>query len=171
MSAVLEKEQFAPPTTYEDWLNCFDMLRVSTSVDNGVAMTIANGSFINRGYIATQFQHKLAETINEMLNKRITRFLKDLNLLISFNELSDIVPLFVKLRNEINKCLFFTELSFLDKNVKHELEESVKTQMERFWDDTVMFLHKQTLEIYNTDLEDSLFLIRRIELFPKTVHR
>lgn len=168
MSTLLEREQFTPPSTYEEWLNCFDLLRLSSSVDSGVAMTIANGSFINRGYIAVQFHQKLAETINEMLNKRISRFLKDLNLLISFNELSDIVPLFVKLRNEVNKCLFFTELGFLDANVKRELEESVKTQMGKFWNDTIMFLQRQTLEIYNTDLEDSLFLIRRIDLFSKT---
>jgi len=169
MSAVLEREHFTPPTTYEDWLNCFDFLKQSSSVDSGVAMTIAKGSFINRGYIAGQFQQKLVETINEMLNKRTARFMKDLNMLISFNELSDIVPLFFRLRNEVNKCLFFTELIFLDANIKCELEQSVKTQMENFWNDTVMFLQRQALEYYNADLEDSLFLIHRIRLFSETV--
>jgi len=169
MSSVLNSEQLTPPITYEDWLNCFDLLRVSSSVDNSVVMTIARGTFISRGYIVVKFQQKLAETINEMLNRRIGRFLKDLNLLISFNELSDIVPLFVKLRNEINKCLFFTGFGFLDINVKRELEESVITQMEKFWDDTIVFLKKQTLDFYNADLEDSLFLIQRIKLFTKTI--
>lgn len=157
-----------PPATYEDWLNCFDLLRKNSFVDDEVAMTIAKGSFRNRGYIAAQFQQKLAETISEMLNNRITRFLKDLNMLISFNELSDIVPLFVKLRNEVNKCMFFTELSFLEPNIRYELEQSVKIQVENFWNDTIMFLQRQTMEFHNADLEDSLFLIRRINLFPKT---
>jgi hypothetical protein len=167
MNAVLEREQFAPPATYEDWLNCFDLLKLSSSVDNSVAMTIANGSFINKGYIATQFHQKLAETINEMLNKRITRFLKELNMLISFNELSDIVPLFVKLRNEVNNCLFFSEFRFLDIKVKGELEQSVKIQMEQFWADTLSFLQKQTMDYSNIELEDSLLLIRRIDLFAR----
>ena len=169
MEAVLEWELSAPPTTYEDWLNCFDLLKSSTSVDKGVAMTIARGSFVNKGYIAVQFHQKLAETINEMLNKRIAWFLKDLNMLISFNELSDIAPLFVKLRNEVKKCQFFIELDFLDASVKHDLEQSVRTQMEQFWSDTISFLQKQTMECSNVDLEDSLFLIRRIQLFAEAV--
>jgi hypothetical protein len=169
MEAVPERELLAPPTTYEDWLLCFDFLKSSPSVDDGVAMTIAKGSFVNRGYIAVQFHQKLADTINEMLNKRIARFLKDLNMLISFNELSDIVPLFVKLRNEVEKCLFFRELEFLDKGIKHELEQSIKTQMGKFWNDTVTSLQKQTLEFSNDDLEDSLLLIRRIRLFAEAV--
>jgi hypothetical protein len=170
MAAVLEGELIAPPTTYDEWLSCFEFLKSSPSVDNSVVMTIAKGSFvINRGYIAVQFHQKLADTINEMLNKRIARFLKDLNMLISFNELSDIVPLFVRLRNEIEKCLFFTELEFLDKGIKQDLEQSIKTQMEKFWNDTVTFLQKQTLEFTNSDLEDSLFLISRIRLFAEAV--
>ena len=162
-----ESEQLKPPATYEDWLDRFDLLRSGFTVDSRVTAAIAGGSLISSGYISQQFQHKLEETINEMLNNRIARFLKELNMLISLNELSDIVPLFVRLRNEVNKCLFFTGLSFLDEDFRRELEESAKTQMERFWNDTVMFLRGQTLEFHNTDLEDSLFLIRRIDLFPE----
>jgi hypothetical protein len=168
MGAGLENERFVPPTTYADWLHCFDLLRASASVDGEVAVAIAKGSLRDGGYIAVRFQQKLAETVNEMLNKRIARFLKDLNRLIAFNELADIVPLFVKLRNEVNTCLFFTGLGFLDAEVKRALEASVKTQTENFWNDTVLFLRRQALEFCNADLEDSLFLIRRIDLFPKT---
>jgi len=45
------------------------------------------------------------------------------------------------------------------------IEESVKTQMIIFWNDTVAFLHKQTVDFFNPELEDSLFLIRRMRLF------
>ena len=169
MAAVLERELVAPPTTYDEWLSCFDFLKSSPSVNNSVAMTIAKGSFVNRGYIAVQFHQKLADTISEMLNKRIARFLKDLNMLISLNELSDIVPLFVKLRNDVERCLFFKELDFLDKGIKRDLEQSIKTEIGKFWNDTMTFLQKQTLEYSNSDLEDSLFLIRRIRLFMENV--
>ena len=168
MDVALDIKQVSPPATYEDWLNCFDLLKLGSSVDGEVVNTIASGSFGGSGYITGQFQQKLAETINVMLNNRIARFLKDLNLLISFNELIDIVPLFIKLRNEVNKCLFFTGLDFLDNGIKSELEESVKSQMGKFWNDTIKFLQEQTMEFYNADLEDSLFLLRRIELFSKT---
>ncbi|MCX6055115.1 MAG: hypothetical protein NTZ74_09425 [Chloroflexi bacterium] len=165
MAAVLELDLLTPPSSYEDWLYYFDFLKSCTSLDNEVAMTIVRGSFVNKGYIAVQFNQILAETINEMLNKRIARFLKDLNMHISLNELSDIVPLFVKFRNEIKKCMFFIELDFLDDKLKRDLEKSMRTQMEQFWNDTVTFLQKQTLEYSNSDLEDSLFQIRRLQLF------
>lgn len=167
--AESERAQPAPPTTYEDWLKCFDALKSGSAADIETITAAANGRFDDKGYLAARFQQKLAETVNAMLNKRIARFLRDLNTLVSFNELSDIVQLFVKLRNEVNKCLFFTEFGFLEASVRQELESSVKTEMERFWGDAVASLQKQALEYHNTGLEDSLFLIRRLTLFTKRV--
>jgi hypothetical protein len=158
------------PVTYEDWLNCFDELKASSTVDNEFLEAVTGGWFVSSQPIAAGFRQRLAETINQMLNKRILRFVKDLNLLISFNELSDIVPLFVKFRGEANRCLFFTELKFLDADFKRELEQSVKKQTEDFWHDTIIFLQRQTEEFHNAKLEDSLFLIRRIELFSKVTN-
>ena len=158
-------EKLTPPNTYEEWLKYFELLKSSSFVDEAVVMTITKGTFVDKGYIATQFNQQLVETINQALNKRISRFLKDLDLLISLNELSGMVPLFTKFRSEIRKCLFFTKLEFLDSSINEEIEQSVKNQMEQLWNDTVSFLQKQSLECSNTDLEDSLFLIRRIRLF------
>jgi len=170
MDIVSETGVFAPPATYEDWLKCFDFLKSAPSFDGETAAVIAKGSFENfsgSAYIAGRFCRELTETINEMLNKRVLKFIKDLNLLISFNELADIVSLFIKLRNEVKKCLFFTDLGFLDEAVKKDMEQSVKTQTEKFWDDTVAFLQKQSQEYSNGLLEDALFLIHRINLFEK----
>jgi len=169
MTAELENEIKTPPTTYEDWLTCFDWLKSVSFFDNDTAMTITKGSFVNRGHLSALFHQELAETISAMLNRRITRFLKELNILISFNELLDIVPLFVKFRNEIRKCMFFTDFGFLDETIKTELEQSTKTQMNTFWNDTVAFLQKQALAQSNADLEDSLMLIRRMQLFTQVV--
>ena len=167
MNAINKTAQIKSPATYDEWQDCFDLLKQVPSIDHDAVMKIAKGSFISRGYMGTQFQLQLAETINKMLSNRTTRFMKDLNSLISINEILDTVPLFNHLRDEFNKCLFFTELKFLEKNYKRDLEKSVRTQMQKFWNDTVMFLQRQTQQYRNTDLEDALFLIHRIELFPK----
>ena len=165
MDTVLEKSALAPPATYEDWLNCFDMLKTNLSSGSEITAVTAKGTFTNQGYIAGQFRQKLAETITVMIDSRISRFVKDLNTLISFNELSDIAPLFYKLRNELRNCLFFVGFDFLDETFKRELEQSVITQTAKFWNDTVSFLYRQALEYSNPGLEDALFLIRRIKLF------
>jgi len=154
-----------PPATYEQWLRCFDLLRLSTSVDSSVAMTIANGSLAGKGYIIEKFHQKLADTITEMLNKRFAWFVKDLNMLLNFNELLDIAPLFVKLRNQLEICLVLTRLSFLEADIQASLALSVRTQAQKFWGETVGFLQRQSVEVDSSDLNDSLFLIRRINLF------
>ena len=66
---------------------------------------------------------------------------------------------------EQERSLFFENLFFLPKNFRKELSESVKTQIQKFWDDTVRFLYEQSLEFSNSELEDVLFLINRIHLF------
>ncbi len=156
-----------PPTSYEEWLDCFDLLKTCSFLDKEVFEIISRGSFVIKGYIAFQFKQKLVDTINEMLNMRIKQFLKELNMYLSLNDLSDIAPLFIKFRNEVRKCLFFLDLDFLDDKFKRDLESSIRTQTEQFWIDTIVFLKKQTLEHTNSDLEDSLFQINRLKLFTQ----
>ena len=167
MKATSKKAQIKSPATYDEWQSCFDLLKKGPPIDNEVIKKIAKGSFISRGYMGAQFQLQLTETINEMFSNLTTRFMKDLNSLISINEILDTVPLFNNLRDELNKCLFFTGLKFLDKIYNRELERSVRKQIQKFWNDTVMFLQRQAQQYRNTDLEDAVFLIHRIELFPK----
>jgi hypothetical protein len=169
MEAMREWEPSVPPTVYEDWLRCFDLLKSGVSIDGEVAETIARGSLLAGDRTAARFGQALAETVNEMLHKRIARFLKDLNMLISLNELAELAPLFAKFRGAVRACLFFTGLHFLDQAVREELERSVRTQTERFWDDTVTALRLMSPESRNADLEDSLFLIQRMNVFEKAI--
>ena len=160
-----EESRFEPPVTYEDWLNCFNILKQTSTISDAEIVSISKGFFAEKDYICVQFHQNLAETVNLMINNRTAVFIKNLEKLISFNEISGITSLFVKLRNEINRCLFFTQLDFLDKDFKQELERSLKAQTQKFWTDILAHLHKESLEFSNPDLEDSLFLIRRIKLF------
>jgi hypothetical protein len=165
VAAFTGRADISPPAVYEEWLACFELLKSGAPVDAGLAAAVAKGSFAAGGCITGRFNQKLAETVNEMLGKRTARFMKDLNLLISLNEFSDIAPLFVKLRNEIQQCMFFVGFDFLDEGVKRELESSVKTQTGKFWNDATAVLRELSAEHCDSDLEDSLFLIGRIDLF------
>lgn len=68
-------------------------------------------------------------------------------------------------KKDVSKSLFFKKLTFLPESFRLELEESVKEQMSNFWEATTKFLHNQSLEFSNSDLEDLLFLVNRIKLF------
>ena len=73
--------------------------------------------------------------------------------------------LFKRFKKDVNKTMFFLSLSFLSDEFKDELYASITDQMTEFWDDTVDFLRQQAMDYSNSDLEDALFLIRRIRLF------
>ncbi len=107
----------------------------------------------------------MVDTINVVLNRSIKRFVRELNECIAFNELEQAEFLFKRFKKDINKTLFFMQLSFLSGEFKTELYSSISVQMTGFWDDTVGFLKQQAMEYSNSDLEDAIYLIRRIKLF------
>ena len=107
----------------------------------------------------------MVDTINVVLNKSIKRFVRELNECITFNELDRAEFLFKRLKKDIHKTLFFMQLSFLSADFKTELYSSISVQMNGFWNDTIGFLRKQAMEYANSDLEDAIYLVRRIKLF------
>ena len=111
------------------------------------------------------FERQMVDTVNVVLNKSTKRFMRDLNECIAFNELAQVDVLFKRLKKGIYKATFFVNLSFLPNSFKTELYRSVTEQMTMFWDNMIAFLQQQANDFSNSDLEDALFLIRRIKLF------
>lgn len=165
MSLTTEHAVIKVPTTYQDWLICFDMMKNGSGADNEVFDAACKGSFVGSDLTKNALQKQIVETVNALLDKSVKRFIRNLNENIAFNELSQTELLFKRLKKDVAKSLFFTELTFLPKSFRNELEDSVKEQMSNFWKDTIKFLYDQSLEFSNSELEDVLFLVRRIRLF------
>ena len=165
MSIVEERTEIKAPTTYQEWLDCFEIMKQNPVRGNGVFEAVASGSFIGTEVTNGAMQKQVIETVNAVLDKSVKRFIKELNESIAFNDLLQIDILFRRLKQDIERSLFFENLFFLPKTFRKELSLSVKTQMQKFWDDTVRFLYDQSLEFSNSELEDVLFLIKRIHLF------
>ena len=154
MSIAVEHTAIKAPSTYQDWLVCFDMMKNGSGADTEVFDAACMGSFVGSDL-----------TKNAFLDKSVKRFIRNLNENIAFNELSQTELLFKRLKKDVAKSLFFTKLSFLPKDFRSDLENSVKEQMSGFWEDTIKFLYEQSLEFSNSELEDVLFLVKRIRLF------
>ncbi|MBQ4557107.1 MAG: hypothetical protein IJA60_05625 [Clostridia bacterium] len=165
MSILAERTDVKSPTTYQEWLDCFLMMKGNRTSRDKAFAAASTGTFCGSEATAVALQKQLVETVNAVLDRSAKRFIRDVNECISFNELLQINVLFRRFKNDVNNTLFFENLFFLPQNFRTELSESVKTQMTRFWNDTVGFLHDQSLEFLNSDLEDVLFLIKRIHLF------
>lgn len=165
MSIAVEHTAIKVPSTYQDWLVCFDMMKNGSCADTEVFDAACMGSFVGSDLTKNALQKQIVETVNAFLDKSVKRFTRNLNENIAFNELSQTEMLFKRLKKDVAKSLFFTKLSFLPRNFRTELENSVKEQMSSFWEDTIKFLYEQSLEFSNSELEDVLFLVKRIRLF------
>lgn len=165
MSLVAERTEIKAPNTYQEWLDCFELMKSNSADGNGVFDAVVSGSFTGTETTKSALQKQIVETVNAILDKSAKRFIKELNESIAFNDLTQIDLLFRRLKKDVHKSLFFENLFFLPKKFREELSDSVKTQMKNFWSDTVKFLYEQSLEFSNSELEDVLFLINRIHLF------
>ena len=165
MIELRERSVADAPSTYQDWLDCFARMKEAPLSGNGDFEVLALGSFAGTSAMQTALERQMVDTINAVLNKSVKRFVRDLNECIAFNELAQVDVLFKRLKRDIHKTTFFLELSFLSSDFKNELYQSITDQMTGFWDDTICFLRQQAMDYSNSDLEDALFLIRRIRLF------
>lgn len=165
MTESRERLVAAAPSTYQDWLDCFARMKEVPLSGNGEFELLALGSFTGAGRMQAALERQMADTIHTVLNKSVKRFVRDLNECIVFNELAQIDVLFKRFKSDVNKTTFFLALPCLSDDFKAELYQSISGQMTDFWEDTICFLQQQSMEYANSDLEDALFLIRRIKLF------
>lgn len=165
MIELQEKPVATAPSTYQDWLDCFARMKELPLSRNRDFEVLALGSFSGTNAMRAALERQLVDTINTVLNKSVKRFVRELNESIAFNEMTQVDVLFKRLKKDINRTMFFLNLSFLSNEFKDELYVSITEQMTGFWDDTINFLQHQAMNYSNSDLEDTLFLIRRIRLF------
>ena len=165
MNLTAQRPIVQAPTTYSEGLSCFDRMKNEPAAGNEVFDIVCEGSFAGSDLTRNALQKQIVETVNAVLDRSVKRFIRNLNENIAFNELSQTELLFKRLKKDVHRSLFFTRLSFLPKEFRAELEGSVKDQMCRFWDDTIRFLYDRSLEFSNSELEDLLFLVKRIRLF------
>ena len=165
MIDLLERTKVNAPSTYQEWLDCLAVLRGTNVSGTGVYDALTAGSFTGTGVTKAALQRQIVDAINALLDNSAKRFIRNMNESIAFNELSQIELLFNRLKKDVKIALFFETLDFLPRDFRQELSDSVRKQMTDFWNGTVRFLYEQSLEHSNADLEDALFLIKRVKLF------
>lgn len=153
------------PATYQDWLNCLAILRGTNVAGSGVYEAMLEGSFFGTEATKAALQRQIIDSINIMLDRCAKRFIRNMNDSITFNELAQIELLFKRLKKDVRIALFFEKLDFLPPEFRKDLSASIRGQMTDFWNETTAFLYDQSLEYSNPDLEDALYLIKRIKLF------
>lgn len=167
MIHLLERAGVKPPETYREWLDCLHLLRENDAYGVGVYDALAAGSFSGTESTRAALQKQMVDGVNAALDKSAKRFIRNMNDSLAFNEFSQIASLFYRLKRDVRAVLFFESLDFLPKEFREELSDAVKSQMLKFWNESTAFLYEQSLEVSNPDLEDVLFLVKRIKLLDE----
>jgi len=131
-------DAIAPPEVYQDWLALFVRVKNERNCPPEVFEALSRGSLTDLTPMTeVSFKEQLLETVNKVLDRGAKRFVKDLNDSITFNDLCQVDILFIRLKKDVRKAMFFESLSFLGKDFVKELSDSLKKQMTEFWDKTV----------------------------------
>lgn len=165
MMNAWEHTTIKAPATYQEWLDCLSVLKGTNVNVSGVYEAMYNGSFSGTDLTKSALQRQIIESVNAMLDNSAKRFIKNMNDSITFNDLSQMELLFKRLKKDVRVSLFFENLEFLPKEYRYELSYSIKRQMSEFWNETTNYLYEQSLDYSNSELEDALFMIKRIKLF------
>lgn len=164
MSGVVATPMQAP-CTYQEWLSCFEKMRHPDGACSEAFDAARRGSFVGSERTRNALQQQIIETVNVLLDKSTKRFTRKLNGCLAFGDFLSVELLFKRLKTDTNCCLFFTELTFLPGEFLVQLEEEIRTKMDAFWGDCIRVLREMCLESLNDEMEDCLFLVRRIRLF------
>ena len=79
MIELRERPVAAAPSTYQDWLDCFERMKEVPLSGNGDFDVLALGSFAGTGAMQAALERQMVDTINAVLNKSTKRFIGYLN--------------------------------------------------------------------------------------------
>lgn len=156
----------SPPQTYQEWMDCFVQMKQSNISDEHINL-ICKGTLQGNEQTSLRFQINIVNLLNDMLDARTTRFIKQMNVLLENNELFDLVELFRKFRKEIKHCLFFSRIDWLPSTFRQELFQSAEKQIRIFLKKITDHLEYQAFETSNLEMEDVLYQIKRIKFFEQ----
>ena len=153
--------KFDPPQTYRQWLDLMNHLQ-EHPLDTGALDALARGSY--RGTPAPMFLQRLSQTVSLVLTRHTRRFLRQVDEAFADGE-PDMVPvLAARLKQSVQKCLFYRHLDFLDTEYVRNLDRGYREQLESFWEKLLRELGKSARDTGSDELEDLVRELKRITI-------
>lgn len=154
-----------PPHTYQDWLDCLEYMEKS-SVGEEFFDMLTLGSLQCSEQMLIRFREHIVVSLNRMIDHRTKRFIRELNRFLEFNDAAGVVALFRKYKKDMEQCMFFKKIVFIQDTFREELSISVENQTKAFLKKVIGHLAGQAAETGNPEMEDALYQIKRIRFFP-----
>ena len=154
------------PERYADWLGVLETLRQRDLTEEECAL-LACGCCTDLESALPYLEQQLIETVNRMLKNCIRSFRRDAAEAEMYSDTDALLSAFRRFAQKLDRCAFFTELSFLPQGFRSELFDSLKTEAGKYWNCLTANLAREAVENNQPALEDLLYMIRRIRLFRK----
>ena len=114
-----------PPHTYQDWLDCLEYMEKS-SVGEEFFDMLTLGSLQCSEQMLLRFREHIVVSLNRMIDHRTKRFIRELNRFLEFNDAAGVVALFRKYKKDMEQCMFFKKIAFVQDTFREELSISVE---------------------------------------------
>lgn len=154
----------APPRSYYEWLKCFDALS-SRTVGADEFSLLMQGECVDADRSIEYLEEQLVRTINAMIQRYIHMFNREIDMYASQGDYDGLYLSFCKLAGKFRHCLFFRSLEFMSTDFREELSRSVESELSAFWQRVIRSLYLQCMEQNDFQMEDQIYMIRRIRLF------
>ena len=155
-----------PPSDYLHWLDCFELISTRRLSSEDIEK-LKKGTCSDHRSSIDYLENELVKAINKMLLLCINDFKREINLYYSFGDNDSIYAAYRRLANRFEDCLFFNELTFLSEQFRKQLNASVCSEIDRFWDSYTQALYNQCIESNSRVLEDQLYYIRKLRAARK----
>lgn len=153
-----------PPRDYNGWTECLDLLS-SGIPESGTIGLLSQSSCPEYPGVKAFLHARIEKTVNAVIANCIRELRRSLRRFSDTNEIDGVHIAFVRFARDIDSCLFFIRIPFLDPSFRREMRDATEKEVLRFWTDTVSSIRMDVRKTDNRFLEEELFLIKRIRLF------
>lgn len=121
---------FQAPTDYQMWLGCFETLQ-NRSVEATYIDALRAGRLPGDAALLARFQPRLVSTVNAMLSRQATAFLRQYRIMAETGDAYALELLYRRFLRNAKQCLFFRSLTFLPEDFSQELHKGVVDEVSR----------------------------------------
>lgn len=154
------------PESYADWLEWLRVLRSRELTPEERAL-LKCGCCTDVSGAMPYIEQQVIETVNCMLSRCIRLFRRDLDAAEMYGDWDGFYLAFRKLAGRMERCLFFLQMTFLPREFRQSLYDSVREETGKFWRARLTELRRQCMESSQPALEDQLYMISRLRLFRR----
>ena len=147
--------------TYQQWIECFRRLE-EKPWEQSVLDSVVCATY--QGKPSDMFLVRLSDTVSKMLSVCTRWFLREVDRLLSENEIDMTTFLAKRFQKRINGCFFYRNMDFLPAAYIRTLDEGFVNQVEAFWKDFLRQLDTSARESMNPEVEDMAYELRRIKI-------